>query len=48
MRGFKNEVTSSIQLFVEKYRMNFFVNAEDEAEGILDNLIKAFSIQKLL
>ena len=46
MKGFKNEVASSIQVFVEKYRMNFFVNMEEEAEGILDNLIKAFSIQK--
>ena len=46
MKGFKNEVASSIQVFVEKYNMDFFVNREEEAEGILDNFIKAFSIQK--
>ena len=46
IKGFKNEVISSIKLFVEKYGIDFFVNTEDEAEGILDNLIKAFNIQK--
>ena len=46
IKGFKNEVTSSIKFFTEKYSMDFFVNMQDEAEGILDNLIKAFSIQK--
>ena len=46
IKGFKNEVASSIKLFVEKYELNFYVNYEDEAEGILDNLIKSFNIQK--
>ena len=46
MKGFKREVASSIRSFVEKYGMNFIVNIEDEAEGILDNLIKAFEIQR--
>ncbi len=46
MKGFKSKVASSIQLFVERYGIDFFVNKEDEAEGILDNLIKAFTIQK--
>ena len=46
IKGFKNEVASSIKLFVEKYALDFFVNFEDEAENILDNLIKAFNIQK--
>lgn len=45
LNGFKREVASSIQVFVEKYGLDFFVNIEDEAEGILDNLIKSFSIQ---
>ena len=45
LNGFKWEVASSIQVFVEKYGLDFFVNIEDEAEGILDNLIKSFSIQ---
>ena len=46
IRGFKREVESSIKYFVEKYNLDFWVNSQDEAEGILDNLIKAFSIQK--
>ena len=46
IKGFKNEVASSINLFVEKYGLDFYINREDEAENILDNLIKAFSIQR--
>ena len=46
IKGFKNEVASSIKFFIEKYKIDFFINMEDEAENILDNLIKAFNIQK--
>ena len=46
IRGFKREVASSIKLFVEKYNLDFFVNEEQEAENILDNLFKAFQIQR--
>ena len=46
IKGFKNEIASSIKVFVEKYEMNFIVNTEDEAEVILDNLVKAFNIQR--
>ncbi len=46
IRGFKNEVASSIKMFVEKYGLDFYINMQDEAENILDNLIKAFNIQK--
>ncbi len=46
IKGFKREVESSIKKFVEKYELDFYVNTEDEAEGILDNLIKSFSIQR--
>ena len=46
IRGFRKKVSSSIMQFVEKYGMDFYVNNDDEAENILDNLIKAFSIQK--
>ena len=46
IKGFKNEIASSIKVFVEKYGINFIVNTEDEAEGILDNLVKAFNIQR--
>ena len=33
-------------MFVEKYGLDFYINMQDEAENILDNLIKAFNIQK--
>ncbi len=46
IRGFKREVASSIKLFVDKYNLDFFVNEEQEAENILDNLFKAFQIQR--
>ena len=46
IRGFKREVASSIKVFVEKYGLDFYINEEDEAENILDNLIKAFGIQR--
>ena len=46
IKGFKNEIASSIYVFVEKYNLEFYINKEDEAENILDNLLKAFYIQK--
>ena len=46
INGFKREVGSSIKLFVQKYGLDFYVNMEDEAENILDNLIKSFIVQK--
>ena len=46
INGFRREIASSIKEFVEKYNLDFFVNFEDDAENILDNLIKAFKIQK--
>ena len=46
IRGFKREIASSIKLFVEKYNLDFFVNKENEAEDILDDLFKAFQIQR--
>ena len=46
IKGFKSEVSSSIKLFVEKYKLDFYINKDDFAENILDNLFKAFFIQK--
>ena len=46
IKGFKSKVQSSIKFFVEKYGLDFFVNNQEEAENILDDLIKAFKIQK--
>ena len=47
MQGFKREVASSIKSFVDKYELDFYVNIGEEAECILDNLIRAFGIQRL-
>ena len=44
--GFKKEVATSINVFVKKYSLDFNVNYEDEAERIIDDLIKSFIIQK--
>ena len=46
IRGFKSKVVVSIKRFVEKYNLDFFINEEQEAENILDNLFKAFETQK--
>ena len=46
IKGFKSKVQSSIKFFVEKYGLDFFVNSKEEAENILDDLIKAFKIQR--
>ncbi len=46
IKGFKSEVASSIKLFIDKYGLDFYINMEDEAENILDNLFKAFYIQR--
>ena len=47
IKGFKKEVASSIDVFIQKYNMDFYINNDDEAENILDNLFKAFYIQKV-
>ena len=46
MASFKREIASSIRVFVERYGLNFYVNEDSEPEDILDNLLKAFLIQK--
>ena len=46
INGFKREVASSIEVFTKRYGLNFYINENDTAEGILDNLFKAFYIQK--
>ena len=47
INGFKSKVQSSIKLFIERYSLDFYINKEDEAESVLDDLMKAFSMQKL-
>ena len=46
IKAFKREVASSIGVFVDRYELDFYINEDDEAEGILDNLIKAFGLQR--
>ena len=47
MRGFKEKVSISIEGFTNKYGMNFYVNPELTAEGLLSSLIEAFKTQKI-
>ena len=44
--SFKREVASSINVFVKRYGLDFYTNENEGAEDILDNLFKAFYIQK--
>ena len=46
IRGFKEKVSISIEGFINKYGINFYVNPELTAEGLLNSLIEAFKIQK--
>ena len=46
LKGFKEKITFSIDEFVKKYNIEFYINPELTAEGLLNNLIVAFKIQK--
>ena len=46
IKGFKEKISTSIIEFVSKYKLDFYVNPELTAEGLLNSLIKAFNIQK--
>ena len=46
MKGFKNKTMSFIKLFTERYGIDFYINEEREAEDILNDVLKAFYIQK--
>ena len=46
IQGFKEKVTASISDFVKNYELNFYINPEMTAEGLLNNLIIAFKNQK--
>ena len=46
INGFKNKVATSVGLFVEKYKIDFYVDIENSAENILNDLFKAFYVQK--
>ena len=46
MKGFKNKTIASIRVFIEKYGLDFYINQENETEDILNDVFKAFYIQK--
>ena len=46
MNGFKNEVISSINKFIQKYNVDFTIGNNIGAEGILNNFLNIFEIQK--
>jgi len=45
-KGFRSKVAASIEEFTKRYGVDFYVNREDEAENILNNMFKAFKLQK--
>jgi len=46
INDFRKKTIRAIQLFIDKYKINLKINEDDEAEDILDNLLKTFYIQK--
>ena len=46
INGFRNKVATSVGLFVEKYKIDFYVDIENSAENILNDLFKAFYVQR--
>ena len=46
IKGFKSKVETSINYFAQIYGMDFYINANQEAEEILNDLFRAFSMQK--
>ena len=46
INGFKEKVMISISGFVKKYGLDFYINPEQTAEGILGSLIEAHQTQK--
>jgi len=46
IHGFREKVENSIQDFIQKYQLEFYMNKELSTEGMLDNLFTAFKYQK--
>ena len=44
--GFKEKVTDSIQKFINRYKIDFYINPELTSEGLLGSLMTAFENQK--
>ena len=46
MKGFKEKVTVAISDFIKSYGLDFYINPDMTAEGLLNNLIISFKNQK--
>ena len=46
MKGFKNKTMASINVFIKRYGIDFYINEERNAEDILNDVFKAFYFQK--
>ena len=46
IKGFKEKVTASISDFIKSYSLDFYINSDMTAEGLLNNLLIAFKNQK--
>ena len=46
MKGFKEKVTISVEGFIKKYGIDFYINPEQTVEGMTRSLIEAFKLQK--
>ena len=46
IKGFKNSTIEAIKLFIGRYKIDFFINENQEVEDILNSLFTAFSLQK--
>ena len=46
MAVFKESVRLSINSFIQNYGLDFYINPELSAEGLLDNVFEAFRLQK--
>ena len=46
IKAFRNRTVAVIRKFVQQNNMDFYISEEQEAEDVLDNLFKAFQIQK--
>ena len=44
--SFKRRTVSAINYFIEKYKLKFTIDKQEDAENILDNLFKSFRIQR--
>ena len=46
IKGFREEVIKSINKFIQKYNLDFFVDIDSTAEGLLNSLVKEFNIKR--